>query len=162
LLAEHERILRDAEQRATRLFDLRPKAPVQVMREPPFTEKSAAAHYTAPAPDGSRPGTVWLPLPGPTYQVLEMRSLTYHEGVPGHHFQVALHQEATELPQFRRRRVFGRLSAFSEGWGLYAEHLVAESGWYEGDLRGRLGQLSAELFRARRLVVDTGLHSEHW
>jgi uncharacterized protein (DUF885 family) len=162
LIAEHERILQDAEQRATKLFDLRPQAPVRVLREPPFTEKSAAAHYSAPAPDGSRPGTVWIPLPGPAFQILEMRSLTYHEGVPGHHFQIALQQESTQLPQFRRKRVFGRLSAFTEGWGLYAEHLVAESGWYDGDPRGRLGQLSAELFRARRLVVDTGLHSQHW
>jgi uncharacterized protein (DUF885 family) len=108
------------------------------------------------------PGTVWIPLPGPTYQILEMRTLTYHEGVPGHHFQIALQQEATDLPQFRRKRVFGRLSAFAEGWALYAEHLVAESGWYEGDPKGHLGQLSAELFRARRLVVDTGLHAKHW
>jgi uncharacterized protein (DUF885 family) len=86
----------------------------------------------------------------------------YHEGVPGHHFQIALQQEMTELPAFRRKRVFGRLSAFSEGWALYAEHLVAESGWYDGDPKGLLGQLSDELFRARRLVVDTGLHSMHW
>jgi uncharacterized protein (DUF885 family) len=162
LLAEHERILRDAEQRAANLFDLRPKAKVRVLREPPFTEASAAAHYSAPAPDGSLPGTVWIPLPGPTFQILHMRSLTYHEGVPGHHFQVTLQQESTELPAFRRKRVFGRLSAFAEGWALYAEHLVAESGWYEGDPKGRLGQLSDELFRARRLVVDTGLHAKHW
>jgi uncharacterized protein (DUF885 family) len=162
LLAEHERILRDAEQRATQLFDLRPQAKVRVMREPSFTEASAAAHYSAPAPDGSLPGTVWIPLPGPKFQMLEMRTLTYHEGVPGHHFQIALQQETTALPDFRRKRVFGRLSAFAEGWALYAEHLVAESGWYEGDPKGRLGQLADELFRARRLVVDTGLHSRHW
>jgi uncharacterized protein (DUF885 family) len=133
LIAEHDRILRDAQQRAATLFDLRPKAQVRVLREPPFTENSAAAHYSAPAPDGSMPGTVWIPLPGPSYQILEMRTLTYHEGVPGHHFQIALQQEAAGLPQFRRKRVFGRLSAFAEGWALYAEHLVAESGWYEGD-----------------------------
>ena len=162
LIAEHDRILRNAEQRAATLFDLRPKAPVRVLREPPFTEKTAAAHYSTPAPDGSLPGTVWIPLPGPKYQILEMRTLIYHEGVPGHHFQIALQQEAADLPQFRRKRVFGRLSAFSEGWALYAEHLVAESGWYADDPRGHLGQLSAELFRARRLVVDTGLHSKHW
>jgi len=162
LIAEHDRILHNAQQRAATLFDLRPKAQARVLREPPFTENSAAAHYSAPAPDGSMPGTVWIPLPGPSYQILEMRTLTYHEGVPGHHFQIALQQEAAGLPQFRRKRVFGRLSAFAEGWALYAEHLVAESGWYEGDPKGHLGQLSAELFRARRLVVDTGLHSKHW
>jgi uncharacterized protein (DUF885 family) len=162
LLQEHERILRDAEERAGSLFDLRPTAPVQVLREPPFTEKNAAAHYSSPAPDGSRPGTVWIPLPGPDYRILEMRTLMYHEGVPGHHFQIALQQESTEIPVFRRKRVFGGLSAFAEGWGLYAEQLAVEAGWYQDDPRGRLGQLSDELFRARRLVVDTGLHAQQW
>jgi uncharacterized protein (DUF885 family) len=162
LIQEQERILRDAEERAGSLFDLRPKAPVQVLREPSFTEKNAAAHYSAPAPDGSRPGTVWIPLPGPEYEILEMRTLTYHEGVPGHHFQIALQQEATAIPMFRRKRVFGGLSAFAEGWALYAEQLAVEADWYRDDPRGRLGQLHAELFRARRLVVDTGLHAEHW
>ncbi len=162
LLEEHVRILRDAEVRAAALFDLRPQAPVQVLREPPFTEKNAAAHYSAPAPDGSRPGTVWIPLPGPDYRILEMRTLTYHEGVPGHHFQIALQQELPEIPMFRRKRVFGGLSAFAEGWGLYAEQLAVEAGWYSGDPKGRLGQLSDELFRARRLVVDTGLHAQRW
>ena len=162
LLEQHERILRDAELRARSLFDLRPQAPVQVLREPPFTEKSAAAHYSAPAPDGSRPGTVWIPLPGPDYDMLTLRTLTYHEGVPGHHFQIALQQESTEIPMFRRKRVFGGLSAFAEGWALYAEQLAVEGGWYKDDPRGRLGQLYDELFRARRLVVDTGLHAQHW
>jgi uncharacterized protein (DUF885 family) len=162
LLQEHERILRDAEERAGSLFDLRPKAPVQVLREPPFTEKNAAAHYSSPAPDGSRPGTVWIPLPGPEYGILEMRTLMYHEGVPGHHFQIALQQESTEIPVFRRKRVFGGLSAFAEGWGLYAEQLAVEADWYRDDPKGRLGQLYDELFRARRLVVDTGLHAQHW
>jgi uncharacterized protein (DUF885 family) len=162
LLLEHEHILRDAEQRAGSLFDLRPKAPVQVLREPSFTEKNAAAHYSSPAPDGSRPGTVWIPLPGPDFRILEMRTLTYHEGVPGHHFQIAMQQELTEIPVFRRKRVFGGLSAFAEGWGLYAEQLAVEAGWYSGDPQGRMGQLSDELFRARRLVVDTGLHAQHW
>jgi uncharacterized protein (DUF885 family) len=137
-------------------------APVQVLREPPFTEKNAAAHYSAPAPDGSRPGTVWIPLPGPEFKILEMRTLTYHEGVPGHHFQIALQQELPEIPAFRRKRVFGGLSAFAEGWALYAEQLAVDAGWYEGDPNGRLGQLSDELFRARRLVVDTGIHAQHW
>jgi uncharacterized protein (DUF885 family) len=162
LLKEHERILRDAEDRAKSLFDLRPTATVQVLREPPFTEQNAAAHYSAPAPDGSRPGTVWIPLPGPPFHILEMRTLTYHEGVPGHHFQIALQQESPEIPVYRRKRVFGGLSAFAEGWGLYAEQLAAEAGWYRGDPSGRLGQLYDELFRARRLVVDTGLHTQHW
>ena len=162
LLEQHEAVLRDAEKRAVSFFDLTPKAPVQVLREPPFTEKNAAAHYSAPAPDGSRPGTVWVPLPGPEYQVLETRTLMYHEGVPGHHFQIALQQESTDIPMFRRKRVFGGLSAFAEGWGLYAEQLAVEADWYRDDPKGRLGQLYDELFRARRLVVDTGLHEQHW
>ena len=162
LLAEYDRILRDAEKRARLLFDIRPKAPVEVRREPPFTEKNAAAHYTVPAKDGSRPGIFWAPLPGPKYPIVSMRTLVYHEAVPGHHFQIALQNELTDLPQFRRDRAFGFISAHGEGWALYAEQLAAESGWYEGDLKGHLGQLSAELFRARRLVVDTGIHAEHW
>jgi uncharacterized protein (DUF885 family) len=162
LLAKYEEILRDAEKRAALLFDLRPKAPIVVKREPSFTEKNAAAHYTAPAPDGSRPGIFWVPLPGPTFRISEMRTLLYHEAVPGHHFQIALQSEMANLPRFRRDRVFGSISAHSEGWALYAEQLAAESGWYEGDLKGHLGQLNAELFRARRLVVDTGLHAMRW
>jgi uncharacterized protein (DUF885 family) len=162
LLAEYAGIVRDAEQRAALVFDLRPKAPVEVRREPPFTEKSAAAHYTGPAPDGTRPGVFWVPLPGAPYRIAGMKTLAYHEAVPGHHFQIALQGEMTELPHFRRDRVFGGLPAHAEGWGLYAERLAAENNWYDGDPKGRLGQLDGELFRARRLVVDTGLHAMHW
>ena len=162
LLARFTEILRDAERRAESAFDLRPKAPVVVKREPPFTEKSAAAHYSFPAPDGTRPGVFWAPLPGPKFDVISMRTLVYHEGVPGHHFHIALQQELPEIPKFRQRRSFGGLSAFSEGWALYAEQLAVELGWYEGDPQGLLGQLDKELFRARRLVVDTGLHAKKW
>lgn len=162
LLARYTAILRDAERRAALIFDLRPQAPVEVRREPPFTEKSAAAHYTPPARDGSRPGIFWAPLPGPTYEITEMRTLVYHEAVPGHHFQIALQNEQSDLPRFRTDRLFGFISAHGEGWALYAEQLAAESGWYDGDLKGHLGQLGDELFRARRLVVDTGLHAMHW
>jgi uncharacterized protein (DUF885 family) len=162
LLVEYDRILRDAETRASLIFDLRPKARVEVRREPPFTEQNAAAHYTVPAKDGSRPGIFWAPLPGPKFPIIGMRTLVYHEAVPGHHFQIALQTEMTDLPQFRRDRAFGFISAHGEGWALYAEQLAAENGWYESDLKGRLGQLNAELFRARRLVVDTGIHAQRW
>jgi len=162
LLARYTAILRDAEARAKLLFDVLPKAPVEVRREPALTEATAAAHYTAPAPDGTRPGIFWAPLPGPGYEIAEMRTLVYHEAVPGHHFQVTIQQEAQNLPAYRRGRVFGSGSAFIEGWALYSEQLVADAGWYDGDIPGRLGQLSDALFRARRLVVDTGLHSLHW
>ncbi|MEO6005629.1 MAG: DUF885 domain-containing protein [Opitutus sp.] len=162
LLARYEAITRDAEKRAAAMFDLRPKAPVEIRREPVFTEKSAAAHYTAPARDGSRPGIFWAPLPGPQFEIISMRTLVYHEAVPGHHFQVALQKELPGLPRFRGDRLFGSISAHSEGWALYAEQLAAESGWYEGDPQGLLGQLDDELFRARRLVVDTGIHTKGW
>lgn len=162
LLARYDAVLRDAEERAKALFDIRPKAPVIVQREPLFTEKTAAAHYTPPAADGTRPGIFWAPLPGPQFRINTMRTLVYHEGVPGHHFQLALQQENTTLPRYRRERVFSAGSAYSEGWALYAEQLAAENGWYEGDVKGHLGQLDQELFRARRLVADTGLHAMKW
>jgi uncharacterized protein (DUF885 family) len=91
-----------------------------------------------------------------------LRTLVYHETVPGHHFQVALDVENDALPRFRRLRAFGGIPALSEGWGLYAERLAAENGWYDSDPEGLLGQLDGELFRARRLVVDTGIHAKRW
>ena len=162
LLARFTTILRDAEARSKLVFDVRPTAPVEVRREAALTEATAAAHYTSPAPDGSRPGIFWAPLPGPAFEIAEMRTLVYHEAVPGHHFQIAIQQEAQDLPPYRRSRVFASGSAFVEGWALYAEQLAAENGWYDGDPVGRLGQLDAALFRARRLVVDTGLHAMKW
>ena len=162
LIARNEEILRDAEKRAALIFDLRPAAPLVVKREPAFSEATAAAHYALPAKDGSRPGVFWAPVPGPTYDMLTMKTTAYHEGIPGHHFQCALQQEMKSLPQFRRDTVFGFVSAHGEGWALYAERLAVENGWYDGDPVGHLGQLSDELLRARRLVVDTGLHAKHW
>ena len=82
--------------------------------------------------------------------------------MPGHHFQLALQQEMTDLPRFRAAGIIGAGSAFVEGWGLYAERLADENGWYEGDPQGRLGYLNSMLFRARRLVVDTGIHAKRW
>ena len=162
LIARYEEILADSVSRAQALFDLQPKAPCVVKREPPFTEKTAAAHYSTPARDGSLPGIFWAPLPGPVYRMLNMRTLTYHEAIPGHHFQLAVMQEMAGLPRFRQDRIFGANSANPEGWALYAEQLATEFGWYEGDPKGHIGQLEAELFRARRLVVDTGLHAMKW
>jgi uncharacterized protein (DUF885 family) len=162
LLARYESLLRDAEQRAKLIFDITPKAPIVVKREPPFTEKTAAASYTGPAKDGSRPGIFWAPLPGSPYRITGMRTLVYHEGVPGHHFQIALQRETDSLPRYRRDGIFGGGSAYAEGWALYAEQIATENNWYEGDIQGHLGQLGAELFRAKRLVTDTGLHSMKW
>jgi uncharacterized protein (DUF885 family) len=162
ILADNVKWVRDAEKRAAGLFDLRPKAAVDVRRQPAFSEKTAQANYNSPAPDGSRPGVFWLPLPGPTFELLRTRSLAYHEAVPGHHFQIGLQQEMTELPRFRRAAVFGDITAYVEGWGLYAERLADEEGWYAGDPQGRIGYLNNVLWRARRLVVDTGLHAKKW
>ena len=162
LLERYAAMERDAEQRSAALFNLRPRAPLAVRREPALTEASAAAHYTLPAPDGSRPGVFWVPLRGPVFEMTKMRTLSYHEGVPGHHFQLAIQQEMTGLPKFRSQRIFGGGSAHSEGWALYTEKLAMEHGWYQGDVPGLLGALNSQLFRARRLVVDTGLHAKGW
>jgi uncharacterized protein (DUF885 family) len=162
LLKRYTEMVRDAEKRSARIFNLMPRAPVDVRREPPLTEASAAAHYSVPAPDGTLPGIFWVPMRGPVFDVIRMRSLSYHEAVPGHHFQLAIQQETQGLPKFRTTRVFSGGSSHSEGWALYAERLAVEQGWYEGDVPGLLGALGSELFRARRLVVDTGLHSKGW
>ncbi|MCA1247992.1 DUF885 family protein [Massilia sp. MS-15] len=162
ILASYADMVKDAERRSSALFNLTPRAPVEVRREPPLTEPSAAAHYSLPAPDGSRPGIFWVPLRGPSFDMVRMRSLSYHEAVPGHHFQLAIQQELTGIPKYRSQRIFSGGSAHSEGWALYAERLAVEQGWYEGDVPGLLGALGSELFRARRLVVDTGLHTKGW
>lgn len=162
IIASYNEMVRDAERRSSTLFNLKPRAPVDVRRVPPLTEPSAAAHYTLPAPDGSRPGIFWVPLRGPTFDMIRMRSLAYHEAVPGHHFQLAIQQELTGIPKFRSQRIFSGGSAHSEGWALYTERLAVEQGWYEGDVPGLLGALGSELFRARRLVADTGIHTKGW
>lgn len=162
IMADIETYMRDAERRADELFDIRPKTPVIAQPYPEFRWESAAASYTAPPLDGSRPGVYQMPLRANRLTNFGLRTLVYHEAVPGHHFQVALSVENTALPKFRQTRALGGISAFSEGWALYAERLAAEEGWYEGDPEGLLGQLDAELFRARRLVVDTGLHAKGW
>ena len=166
-LLEHvKEVVRDAERRSAEAFDLRPKAPVIVVREPAFSEGSAAAHYSGSAPDGSTPGIYWLPLadlgPRVTRLGTGLKSTAYHEAIPGHHFQNTIQQESTDLPRYLKLGIFGANSAYGEGWALYAERLADENGWYEGDLPGRLGYLQLQLFRARRLVVDTGLHAMKW
>ena len=166
LLAQVEAAMRDAERRSQAIFGLQPKAPVVLRREPALSEKSAAAHYTVPAPDGSTPGIYWLPLadlgPRVTWLGAGLKSTAYHEAVPGHHFQLAIQQESATLPKYRKLGAFGLISAYGEGWALYAERLADENGWYADDPRGRLGYLNLQLFRARRLVVDTGIHAMHW
>jgi uncharacterized protein (DUF885 family) len=162
IMTDVEQILRDAEKRAALQFDRRPQTPVVAQPYPRFREANAAASYSAPALDGSRPGTFQIPLRPERMTKFGLRTLVYHETVPGHHFQIAFEMENEALPRFRQIRALGGVSALSEGWGLYAERLAAESGWYDDDLEGRVGQLDGELFRARRLVVDTGLHAKRW
>lgn len=141
-------------------FATLPKADIVVKRVEAFREKSAGkAFYQRPAPNGSRPGTYYANLYDsrdmPTYQ---MAALAYHEGIPGHHMQLAIQQELEGLPRFRR---FGGVTAFSEGWGLYTEYLPKEMGFYK-DPYSDFGRLAMELWRAARLVVDTGLHHKRW
>lgn len=162
IMADVERFMRDAEARAASQFDRRPKADVVAQPYPRFREANAAASYNAPARDGSRPGTFQIPLRPEQMTRFALRTLVYHETVPGHHFQLALELENEALPRFRQVRAFGAISALSEGWALYAERLAAESGWYDDDPEGSLGQLDDALFRARRLVVDTGIHAKRW
>ena len=148
------------EARLPEYFGLRPKAGLVVKRVEAFREQPGAAqHYMPGTPDGSRPGTYYVHLIDMTSMPkLDMESTAYHEGIPGHHMQVSLAQELTGLPQFRTQVFF---TAYVEGWALYAEQLAKEMGAYH-DPYSDFGRLGNEIWRAIRLVVDTGLHSEGW
>jgi uncharacterized protein (DUF885 family) len=154
-------IIADAERRAGALFERVPKMPVVARPYPKFMGGRAAS-YSLGTTDGSRPGVYQYTEYDVTLTRFGARTTAYHEAIPGHHFQGALQAENDSAPRFIKDRVFGNNSANSEGWGLYAEHLAAEEGWYDGDPAGLLGQLEMELFRARRLVIDTGLHAKQW
>jgi uncharacterized protein (DUF885 family) len=159
-LEEARAIIDDMRSRLDELFFTKPKAALTVKRVEPFRERSAGkAFYQRPAPDGSRPGVYYVNLHAmndmPNYQ---MRALAYHEGIPGHHMQIAIAQELEGLPKFRR---FGGYTAYTEGWGLYAEWVPVEMGLYQ-DPYADFGRLAMELWRAGRLVVDTGLHHKRW
>jgi len=160
ILTDYREIVADARTRLPALFGRLPEAPVVVERVPPFKEAGAAgAYYEAPAFDGSRPGTFYANLRDPReVQRFAMRTLAYHEAVPGHHLQIALSLEMEDVPFFRRVIPF---TAFIEGWALYAERLALEQGFHPTPW-DRLGALQAEMFRAVRLVVDTGIHAQRW
>ncbi len=166
LLADYTRIVREAETRAPLFFDRLPKATLEVRRPPAAIEPTQPASYRPAASDGTRPGVFSIPLARLSADLIHLgaaaKTTSYHEAIPGHHYQVALEQELTELPRFRSRLLFGPIGAYAEGWALYAERLADEAGWYEGDPVGRIGYLYMQLFRARRLVVDTGLHAKKW
>jgi uncharacterized protein (DUF885 family) len=162
IMADVERMMRDAERRAAEQFALRPRAAVTAQPYPRFREANAAASYSAPPLDGSRSGVFQIPLRPERMTTFALRSLVHHETVPGHHFQIAIDLEDEAQPRWRRVRLFGGIPASTEGWALYAERIAVEAGWYEGDVEGLIGALDSELFRARRLVVDTGLHAKRW
>ena len=141
-------------------FGILPKAEIEVRRVEPFRENSSGkAFYNRPADDGSRPGIYYANLKDmadmPAYQ---MEALAYHEGIPGHHMQIAISMELEGLPEFQKQSNF---TAYTEGWGLYSEYLPKEMGFYQ-DPYSDFGRLAMELWRAVRLVVDTGIHHKRW
>ncbi|BCW90332.1 hypothetical protein sos41_35000 [Alphaproteobacteria bacterium SO-S41] len=160
ILAEFTRIIEAMKSRLPEVFAVIPPQPVEVQRVPVFAQAGASgAYYSRAALDGSRPARVFVNLrfvnETPKWS---MKTLMYHEGIPGHHFQIATTQNL-DLPLARTNL---SLSAYTEGWALYAERLASEMGVYKDDPFGDLGRLQAELFRATRLVVDTGIHYKRW
>ncbi|QTD54694.1 DUF885 domain-containing protein [Parasphingorhabdus cellanae] len=159
-LAEANLKLAAMEKELPKFFNTLPKAPFVIKPVEAFREKSAGkAFYQRPAPDGSRPGTYYVNL----YDLkgmskTELEALAYHEALPGHHLQLAIQTELGDLPAFRK---FGGITAYSEGWGLYTEELGKDMGFYT-DPYSDFGRLGMELWRACRLVVDTGIHDKRW
>jgi uncharacterized protein (DUF885 family) len=148
--------------RMPEMFGRMAEAPLEIVRVPAYIEAGApGGYYQPPALDGSRPSAYYINLRNtaetPRYS---LPTLTYHEGIPGHHWQIAIQQESEGLPFFRSALSF--FGAFIEGWGLYAEQLADEMGVYESDPFGRIGYLQSAAFRASRLVVDTGIHAKGW
>ncbi|HVE89829.1 MAG TPA: DUF885 domain-containing protein [Burkholderiaceae bacterium] len=160
MLARYKVLLEEAEQGVGAAFDVRPKLGVEVRPVPEFAQATApGAYYTPGSFDGSRPGVFYANLRNTAdTPKFVMATLAYHEGIPGHHFQIAIAQELSHLPFFRRVLPF---TAYSEGWALYAERLAWELG-LEKDPLDNLGRLRDEMLRAVRLVVDTGIHAERW
>lgn len=139
------------------------RANLEIVRVPAYIEAGApGGYYQQPALDGSRPGAYYINLRDPAneYPKYTLPTLTYHEGIPGHHWQLSIQQESEGLPFYRSALTF--FGAFIEGWGLYAEQLADEMGVYENDPFGRIGYLNSAVFRASRLVVDTGIHAKGW
>ena len=161
LIAELNTQMQAIQARLPEVFGRLPKATAEIRRVPADIEDGATGgYYQMPAIDGSRPGAYYINLrdtaENPSWT---LPTLTYHEASPGHHHQIALAQEATGIPRLRRLPAY---SVYTEGWGLYAEQLADEMGVYENDPWGRLGYLQSYMFRAARLVVDTGLHHYRW
>ena len=160
ILKDYTAIIDEINSKLDPLFGIKPKAKVSVERVPTFTEQGAPfAYYNPPAMDGSKPGIFYANLRKPDeIAKFTMRTLAYHEAIPGHHLQIAIAQELKGLPIFRNVVPF---TAYAEGWALYAEQLAWENGLQKNPL-DNLGRLQAEMFRAVRLVVDTGIHAKRW
>ena len=160
ILKDYQSIIDEITKGLDTYFITKPKAPVEVKRVPVFTEKTApGAYYNPPPLDGSRPGVFYANLRDLSEQPkFSMRTLAYHEAVPGHHMQISIAQELKGLPLFRTVLPF---TAYGEGWALYAEQLAWEAG-YQKEPLDNLGRLRDEMFRAVRLVVDTGIHAKKW
>jgi len=162
LLADLNAQVRAIQARMPEVFGRQAQAPLEVVRVPPYIEAgSPGGYYQQPALDGSRPGQYYINLRDTAeWPRFSLPTLTYHEGVPGHHWQIAIQQESEGLPFYRSALSF--FGAFIEGWGLYAEQLADEMGVYADNPLGRLGYLQSAAFRSSRLVVDTGIHSKGW
>ncbi len=161
LLDKYQQILDQVNARMPEYFRTLPPGKLLVQRVPIEAEKSvAAAYYQGAAMDGSRPGTFFVNLRdvGET-ATWTMKTLAYHEGIPGHHFQISTGLNLKDLPLLRQQTLY---SSYAEGWALYAERFAAEIGMYKDDPFGDLGRLEAEIFRSARLVVDTGMHAKGW
>jgi uncharacterized protein (DUF885 family) len=159
ILDDFRRYIAQMEPKLPGLFTLLPKSPVTVEAIPEF-QAAAATHYMTGTPDGKRPGRVVVATSHfADRSLVDDEAIAYHEGVPGHHMQLSVQQQLTGLPKFRQHNL--GLNAYSEGWALYAEQLGKEIGFYQ-DPVSDYGRLSSELFRAVRLVVDTGIHSKGW
>ena len=158
IVDDFAKYIHQMEPKLPELFGLLPKSPVTVEPIPDFA-KAEATHYVAGTPDGKRAGRVVVAVADPTSRTLVLdEAVAYHEGVPGHHMQISVAQQLKGLPKFRLR---GGYSAYTEGWALYAEQLGKEVGFYQNPVSD-YGRLNSELFRAVRLVVDTGIHDQGW
>lgn len=163
LLADLNHQVEVIKARMPEYFGTLARAALEIKRVPEYTEAGApGGYYQGAALDGSRPGAYYINLRDPAneWPKFTLPTLTYHEGVPGHHWQISIQQEAGELP-FIRSALLG-FNAYAEGWGLYAEQLADEIGMYQDNRLGRLGYLQSAAFRASRLVVDTGIHAKRW
>jgi len=160
LLDAYRGYLTPMQARLPQLFGRLPKAKFEVVPVPDFLEKtSAPAYYEQGAPDGSRPGRLFIDTYNATDRNLySVEDIAYHEGIPGHHLQISIAQELDDIPTFRK---FQHYTAYQEGWGLYSERLGKDVGLYQ-DPYSDYGRLEGDIWRAIRLVVDTGVHSKHW